>query len=237
MEYTPEQVKQEKRKNLVSTALLILPILFGLLILIGSFADTSEEPLYNVSEMSYKSMMLGAEYYFDEMILVDKFASYGNETTGYSDAEYYIVCFVDKEKELVYATLKVDKSDEIKDTCSAYIDDKTLNVGDVTLSGCFSSYTNGSVVQEYFEEAYEIFNEQMVGESLDWYFVYEAKNAEALAEKESTNQWVMLGAAAVFMVPAALGMWALSRKRKELNEYLEEYNEGYFEGPDEPIDE
>lgn len=223
--YTPDEVKKDKRKNMFFIILLIFPMLLGLIVLLGGIAALTSIRVDDVSTISYKSMSEGEEYYFDEMVLVDSYAFYGNTTTGYAEKNYYIVSFVDRDGKRVYTSLQTEGYSDFNEKCEAYVEDDNLSVGDVILSGCFHGYENGSTVHGYFEEAYELYNAEIPGEMLDWSFWYDdAETMEEYRSDKASGQYIMFGMAALFIVPCVVGILLLVRKRKELDRYIAEYN-------------
>lgn len=222
--YTPNEVKKDKRKNMFFIILLILPLLIGAILVMGSVIEWTSTDVEDISDYLYTGLTEGEAYYIDELILVDTFAYYGNTTTGYAEDTYYIVCFFDRKEELVYTAIKLENTSDLSETCEAYVEDESLGIGDVVLSGCFVGYESGSSVDSYFEEAYEMYNEQLPGKKLNWNFTYEAKDQKEYASQQLTGTYVLLGLGAVFVIASVIGMVCLIRKRKELDRYIAEYN-------------
>ncbi len=222
--YTPDEVKKDKRKNLAGIIALILPTLLGLFMLVGGVAGIIGIQVENASEISYMTMDIGEEYYFEELILVDAYTCVGNDVIGY-DNEDYLVCFTDKDGKVVYTSLRPDDYSDLAEKCEAYINDSTQSVGDVVFTGCFHGYDNGSTVRGYLEEAYEVYNAQLPGELLDWTFYFDdVETMEEYRQEEISHQIIFFIFAGVFILPCAIGMIVLIRKRKELDRYIAEYN-------------
>ena len=102
--------------------------------------------------------------------------------------------------------------------------DRTITTGNSPSSWSILSNSN-MISNEYVKESYELYNAELPGEMLDWSFWYD--NAETVEEYHSeqvVGQYVMLGIAAVFILLPVIGIVFLVRKRKELDRYIEEYN-------------
>ena len=223
--YTPEEVKKDKRKNMFFIILLMIPLLLGLFLLVGTIQQMISIKVEDISTISYTSIESGETYYFDEMVVVDAHSYYGNSTIGYAERTHYLVSFVDRDGTRVYTSLTLEGVSDIGEQCEAYIEDENLKMGDMILTGCFHGYDNGSTIGGYFEEAYEIYNAEEPGEMLNWSFFYDdVETKEEYLQKERSGKGMTFGIAAVFVIPCALGIWLLLRQRKELNEYLLEYN-------------
>jgi len=224
--YTPELVKKDKRKYMTFIILLILPILMGAIFLLGGVTELRQVSVEDVSEISYKSMAEGDVYYFKELVLIDSYGYYGNSMTELENADkvYYLVCFKDRDESIVYTSLQMTGSGEIAEKCKSYLKDETLMAGDVILSGCFHGYKNGSTIDNYFEDVYKHFSAEIPGEKLDWNFYYDdAQTIEEYNQKQSSMKYVWFIMSAVFVIPAIIGIKILIRKRKELDQYIEEY--------------
>ena len=223
--YTPCEVKKDKRKYKLFIILLMFPMLFGLIFIIGGVVEFASIRVDDVSTISYNAMSETDVYYFDEMVLVDIFAFYGDTTTGYAEENYFLVCFVDGDGKRVYTSIVTETYSELNEKCEAFVDDDSLSVGDLILSGCFHGYRNGSLVQCYFEDAYELYNAEMPGEMLAWNFRYDdAETIKDYRADRASGLYIMFFMGALFVVPCGIGITVLVRKRKELDRYLAEYN-------------
>ncbi len=228
--YTADKIKKDIRKNTASIVAVIFPLLLGAILMIGSIVSIlSDVSVVNAKETSYKDIKSTSSYYFDEMILVDMFAFFGDKQYQHgfdsdyklADYQYYLVLFEDKDGKLVYTSISTKDSSELREKCEAYIEDDSLVLGDVILSGCFSGYENsGSTVTEHMKDAYDVYNAEIPGELLEWTFKYDGETADEVAEKKSSEVLPMALIGVAFAAGGAIGLVVLLRKRKEIKEYL-----------------
>lgn len=223
--YTPDEVNKDKRKSMRFIILLMFPLLLGMFILVGGIVKIATIKVEDVKTISYSSMQEGNEYYFDEMVLIDTYAYVADSTTGYVEMRDYIVSFVDKDGTLVYTSIRTEGYSAFSEKCEAYVENDSLTVGDVILTGCFHGYETGSTLCYYFDKEYELYNAKFPGEKLNWSFYYD--DAETMAEyktEERSHQFFSFILGSLLIVPCIIGIVLQIRKRKELDQYLAEYN-------------
>lgn len=225
--YTLREVRKDKRKNMFFIVLLSIPLLLILIIVTGAIIEIATIRVEDVSTISYQSMSEGEGYYFDEMVLLDLYYQAGALITGDIEIDHYIVSFVDGDGTRVYTDLQTGEYNQIKEKCEMYVRDDSLEEGEVILSGCFHGYESGSTVNYFFNKAYERYSEEVPGEILNWSFFYEDAETmeEYRSEKISIQCWTLCFAA-VFIIPCAIGLILLVRKRKEMNRYIIEHDLG-----------
>ncbi len=224
--YTPDEINKDKRKNLAGIIAVAFPLLLGLFILVGGIWGLLNIRIEDASEISYEEMESGEDYYFGELILVDVQEVVENLLDG-NTIVYYLVRFTDKDGKVVYTTLRPDEYSDLAKICEEFTNDPEREVGDVVLSGCFCGYDNGLTVQKDLKDAYEEYADILPGEILDrTFFADRAETIDEYRQTEASRQMLLFIFAGVIILPCAIGMIMLLRKRKELDIYLKEYDYG-----------
>ena len=224
--YTEQEILKDKKKNTRGLVLLALPILLGLFMLIGGISGIFSIELNNANQTPYTEIEYAEDYYFEELVLVEAYGYIGNSTLGpeYADSKYYLVRFTDGEGNLVYASLCVDSGDYHEEICDAYMADDSQRPGDVVLSGVF--FTGGSPRYENataFNQIYSSYILSEPGQQLDQVLSYrDFETAEDYRSKKMSGESIFFIFAAVFLLPSGISIFLLIRKRKELNQYLQE---------------
>ena len=199
-----------KRKSTSKTAALVVLVVMFLLmsILFGALgiSNLGEKTVVDADSVTYSEFNTENEYYFKELTLVDQYVYFLEDTESNIVERDFLVCFIDKDGELCYASLEVAKEDDISGICIKYLNDENAGVGDVVLSGCFSCYAldkQSDDIDSDFEIAYDKYQADLPGKKTNLHFKYDAENAEAFAEKRSTEGTIFLVAATVFFLISA----------------------------------
>ena len=181
----------------------------------------------SADEISYEDMEEVTEYYFDELILVDAHTEEKSATYGVVTGYEYLVCFKDGDGTLVYASFQPPVGSEMEEACEEYLENEDEDVGDVVFSGCFSGASLGeSDVSGYLEEIYSLWNQEQPGRLLNWRFTYDGmKTKTDYVSEERSDDVVGLVFVSVLVVSCLIGILILSKKRKELNQYLADYSQ------------
>jgi len=220
-----DELFAKKAGNTAKIVLWIAVIVIGLVMLVTGSTSGSSVQIDDVTNISCTTMKSGNCYYFSEAVVCNSYAtliekelnSAGNVTSA-SYEDYYIICFTDKDGVLVYTGLTVERDSELGQKCEAYINDDTLKIGDLIISGCYvGRIEKNSEALEYFNEVYEIYNMLLPGRRLDWTFEY---NGAQTMEEYCSNQAGSGMARSIFgvllMIVGGIGAVVLLRKRKNL---------------------
>lgn len=135
---------------------------------------------------------------FDEMLIVDEYATYGSEKAKEEDYSYFLVGFFDDNDQLYYASVKCTPGDEFYNKAKAYSNDASLMIGDLYLPVCATEaedrgeYYND--LFKYYDEAVdgtnEVFANAQMNEGIDSQLKleYAFDTADKLDEFEKANQ-------------------------------------------------
>lgn len=221
--YTPDEVKKDKRKNMLLICLVSLFLAVSAIITIVGVVSLFEKPQADeITDVSSDELKTGNAYHFEEMIVVDQYAHL--EEDNKITKRDYLVLFEMADGEVVFAGLRANAGGELDQKCYDYSEDTGSLVGDLVIDGYFKAYKAGSTNSSYYDEACEIYGEEIGAEKLNWYFTYEdAKTAEEFAKNQKSDNTVMLIVGGVMLIGAIAAMLAVIKKRKELNDYLEDY--------------
>lgn len=224
----PEKtVKRKRRLNLAGIIVLFLLAAWGVVALVGGVisvlsVNVGDAELLSVDEIKY------GHYYVDELVILDQYAAteryYGSSMTGDGlvSNRHLLAYYVDDDGKVCYVSLSVDrynyKQDEISDLCDDFIEDDTKNAGDLKLSGCFifQEISEGSTMDSYYSDFYDRYSELYPGEKTQWGLVYECATAEEYLAAKRTSAIPLLIVSAAFLLPSAIGLFFLIRKRKYL---------------------
>lgn len=221
-----ESLFLKKSGNLLVIILLAVPVLVGVILLIASAKNILSIDVKEIKEYSYDSLEDGEVYYFDELIIIDRYATTKNErvskktgqtvSVDYDDA--YIAGFVDKDGQWVYVDLSMGRYTDLGWRCDDYAEDDTRKLGDLVISGCFKGYDlEKKEPSGYFGIAYELCNAELPGEVLVWDFYYQdAETIEDYREDKVGDATSSIMFGLVMMIPCTIGILIFVGKRKNL---------------------
>lgn len=139
---------------MISVMFLIFAVVFGAL----GIMNLGEKPVVDAASVKYSEISTENEYSFDKLYLVDAYAAFWEDDED-NIVEYdYIVRFFDSTGALCYASLEVAKNSDISEFCINYLEDDTIKIGAVFLSGCFSCYAldkQSDDIDEDFDTLYK----------------------------------------------------------------------------------
>lgn len=211
---------------LVSVLFLIIAIVFGTL----GVMRLGEKPVVDAATVKHTEINTQDEYYFTELCLVDAYAAFWEDDED-NIVEYdYVVCFYDSTGALCYASLEVSKSSDISKTCLDYLNDDTLQPGDVLLSGCFSCYAldkQSDDRDEDFAKLYNDYNAELAGVKTNLHFKYDGANAEEFAENRKTEATIFIIAGAIFFIVSAIIITLIVVSFKKAKKISDVVTEGY----------
>lgn len=175
---------------------------------------------------------------FDEMLIVDEYATYGSENAREEDYSYFLVGFFDDDDQLYYASVKCTPGDAFYNAAKAYSNDASLMIGDLYLPVCA---TQADDTGEYYNDLFKYYDEAVnstnkafaaaqMGEGIDskLKIEYAFDTADKLDEFEQANQDnSKLGAIVCFFlaVCSIAGSVALG---KSIKKYKKENNATQF---------
>ena len=211
---------------MISVVFLIIAVVFATL----GIMRLGEKPVIDAATVKYSEISTENEYYFSELCLVDSYAAFWEDTED-NIVEYdYIVLFADSTGALCYASLEVSKSSDISKTCLDYLNDDTLQPGDVLLSGCFSCYAldkQSDDIDEDFDTLYKEYNAELPGVKTNLHFKYDGANAEEFAENRKTEATIFIIAGAIFFIVSAVIITLIVVSFKKAKKISDVVTEGY----------
>jgi len=227
-------VKRRRRNNLLGIIALSLLAALGLLFVIVFLSNAFSLRTVNAEEVSYEDLTPNnVGIYVDRLTVLDVYAStkeyYDFENrfdpeAGHETAWHLLAYYEDGSGKTCYVSLSVDrydyKQDEILDLCEKYLEDESSSVGDLVLSGCFRFSEMSSYGSSYYEEAYEDANGVIPGENTNYDLTYLYATAEEYLNKKAQSDLPILIVGVAFLLPSALGIWALVVHRKKIQPVL-----------------
>lgn len=175
---------------------------------------------------------------FDELLIVDEYATYGSEDAEEEDHSYFLACFTDENDQLYYVSVKCTPGDEFYNTAKAYSNNPNMMIGDLYLPVCAQLSTDRGEhyndLYKFYDEAVagtnEVFAAAQMGEGIDskLQLEYVFDTADQLDAFEQANQDnSKLGAIVCFFlaVCSIIGSAALG---KSIKKYKKENNATQF---------
>lgn len=175
---------------------------------------------------------------FDELLIIDEYATYGSEDAEEEDHSYFLACFTDENDQLYYVSVKCTPGDEFYNTAKAYSNNPNMMIGDLYLPVCAQLSTDRGEhyndLYKFYDEAVagtnEVFAAAQMGEGIDskLQLEYVFDTADQLDAFEQANQDnSKLGAIVCFFlaVCSIIGSAALG---KSIKKYKKENNATQF---------
>lgn len=104
-----------------------------------------------------------------ELIIVDKYAVYGNENNDKNDEfAYYLAAFNNNtggEEKLYYCSVCYDVGSEEYNRIEEYVNDDSQAIGDLTVPVCAVPFSEDDKAKEYYADAMNMYNE-ILGEEI-----------------------------------------------------------------------
>lgn len=97
---------------------------------------------------------------FDELLIVDEYATYGSEDAEEEDHSYFLACFTDENDQLYYVSVKCTPGDEFYNTAKAYSNNPNMMIGDLYLPVCAQLSTDRG---EHYNDLYKFYDEAVAG--------------------------------------------------------------------------
>ena len=221
MAYVPVPVPAPKSTKGKNNLLIVLVCLMLLVFGIGSIALLTEDrTVYDAGQTAVADMNTGKAYYIENMAVMD---SYANEEITYMDGAatstaevYYLVTFKDAEGKLCSASLVTEPGSDIYATCNNFLKDDTMDVGDLTLTGCFSFASiesQSDELQRYYHSAEATLSSYLItANKTSYHLTYEAAAKEDYVTGNASVGIVFLMLTALFGV----ALYFCLRQRKKI---------------------
>ena len=177
-------------------------------------ADSLTPPVKMLTQTAYGDFDNESIYFLDEVVVVDAYAEFENTVTQETEEWNLLIFFYDQDGTGCYASMNVAKTSPLWDRCDGYIKNADAGVGDLTLIGYFSC-TNLSGLESplprYYNETYELFNQELSGVKLEKHFVFDgatATEAKKIHHDEAVSDLSMFGCFAIFgLVSLTVTLW------------------------------
>lgn len=209
MEFTKQQIRSKKRKNMAGIITLCLLLALGIFCLTGFVVEVLGNQVTNVEELPARDLQGKNIYYFEELTLLDTFGAV-QDYPGYISSRDFLVSFTDGEGTLYYTAVRLGNTAEPYWAWTNYLEE---GIGDGTVSGCFHFYEGGmgATVRKAFNDACEAYSD---GELLAVTFYYDAKTPADCWSLDGSVILLVMGL--LCSVPAVIGIVLLIKKRKKI---------------------
>jgi len=216
----------KKSKNTFKIVIMAILVLIGAFMVGKGIVSNSSIQIDDVTTISYTTMKSGESYYFKDAIVLDAYLETKHESVNVSTdrvesvsyEDSYLVGFEDKDGKWVYTDFTVKRDTELGQRFMEYVEDDTLWIGDLVVSGCFKGHVqNNQEKIEYFEETYELYNLLLTGALLNLEFHYD--NAETIEEyhaNETGNGVALILFGSIIILAGIVGIIVFVGKRKTL---------------------
>ena len=214
---------KKNTKNIFSGCIFfIVGLVF---IVVAILTKNSGSEVTDISGLSHTALSTGKNYYISELVLVDEYAHTWEKTESNIVKRHYLVYFYDNSDNLCYASLTVSTDSDLYKTCNDYINDDSLMVGDVILSGCFSSSSFSSEVDglstEYALAQKEYYNNGLPGTKTSLNLTYKAKDKTEFSVQNKTVSTVFLCVSILFIILGAVIVVLSLSKRSKIKEEIQ----------------
>lgn len=147
-----KKLVRQKTKNIVGAFVSAFGFIgFGLIVLLMSGSNKIDVETQNAEDISYLSMEKDNVYWFDELTVVDCYA-----TLNDGDVNYFIVSYEDMNGKTVLASLSLNPEEDPWDATERYLEDDNASVGDCVLKGYFELCEDAS---DKADERRSLFND------------------------------------------------------------------------------
>ena len=173
---------------------------------------------------------------FDEMMVIDAYASYGNvfnKDTDKDDFAYFTVMIYDNEDYPYFASLEVEVGTDMYNQLMAYSNDETQTLGDMVIPACVTIGHEATDINGYYKDAVDQFNEWLGEEGyyipdsyLKMRYAFETPDQLGEYAKAQGREYIYVGAVlAVFLIAAIFGLIKIIKNMNRLkNTSAEEFN-------------
>lgn len=147
-----KKLVRQRTKNIVGAFVSAFGFIgFGLIVLLMSGKVGIDVETQNAEDISYLSMEKDNVYWFDELTVVDSYA-----TLNDGKVNYFIVSYEDMNGKTVLASLSLNPEEDPWDETERYLEDDGAGVGDCVLKGYFELCED---VSDKADERRLLFNE------------------------------------------------------------------------------
>lgn len=147
-----KKLVRQRTKNIVGAFVSAFGFIgFGLIVLLMSGSNKIDVETQNAEDISYLSMEKDNVYWFDELTVVDCYA-----TLNDGDVNYFIVSYEDMNGKTVLASLSLNPEEDPWDATERYLEDDGAGVGDCVLKGYFELCEDAS---DKADERRSLFND------------------------------------------------------------------------------
>lgn len=147
-----KKLVRQKTKNIVGAFVSAFGFIgFGLIVLLMSGSNKIDVETQNAEDISYLSMEKDNVYWFDELTVVDCYA-----TLNDGDVNYFIVSYEDMNGKTVLASLSLNPEEDPWDATERYLENDNASVGDCVLKGYFELCEDAS---DKADERRSLFND------------------------------------------------------------------------------
>lgn len=170
-----KQMKTQK-KGLIATIIMLIAVIVMIGLFLSDVIGGKDYTIVNSLE-SDNVYQIGNDaddstiIQFDEIMVLDIYASYGNafnKDTDRDDYVYFTVMVFDRDDVPYYASLEVEVGTDIYDKLMSYSNDSTQELGDMIIPACVTIGHEATDINGYYKESVDQYN-NWLGE--DGYYV------------------------------------------------------------------
>lgn len=170
-----KQMKTQK-KGLIATIIMLIAVIVMIGLFLSDVIGGKDYTIVNSLE-SDNVYQIGNDaddstiIQFDEIMVLDIYASYGNafnKDTDRDDYVYFTVMVFDSDDVPYYASLEVEVGTDIYDKLMSYSNDSTQELGDMIIPACVTIGHEATDINGYYKESVDQYN-NWLGE--DGYYV------------------------------------------------------------------
>lgn len=192
-------------------------------------AETAE----NITDMN-ANLMSTDVVVFKELIIIDKYATYGNKNNDNNDEfAYYLAAFNNSaagEDKLYYASICCDVGSEKYNQIEAYIQDENQQIGELTMPVCAISLSEDAKAREYYIQAMDLYNEtfgeEIPDSNLCLKYAFDDESQLEDYQDSQGNYFIYVAIGCAFAaVWCLVGLISTKKKIKEYNENHSSYSD------------
>lgn len=235
-----KQMKTQKKGLITSIILFIFVAVMTCIFTVDAIGGKDYKIINSLDADNVYELGNGADdstiIQFDEMMVLDIYASYGNafnKDTDKDDFAYFTVIIYDAEETPYYVSLEVEVGTDIYDKLMAYSNDTSKALGDMIIPACVTVGHEATDINGYYKEDIDRYNELLSEKGYyipDSYlkvrYAFESPDQLDTYAKAQGRENIYIGAIfAVALIGILVGMVKIIKNIKKLkNTPAEEFN-------------
>lgn len=220
--------KTGKGKIIFGIVMTGLFLFVGLMLVIGGISGPAVTSVKGIETVAYTELNTETAYEFKDVYVISKYATWTRTSDGKTtELDYYLLQFTDADGAYCFASLEVSPLSRLGKTCSDYMEDDTMLIGDLKLDEgvftCEDLWDQPDEVVSYYNESYDEYSGTLRGQSIGKHFVYKAVDADTFMKDQTASNTGLLIVGIVFVVGCSVGLFFLIRGLKKIKKAQAEY--------------